>query len=468
VVSPLAPRTSLRRVLATGGLTLLLALPLVPTSASADTEQTPSPTPVEAPPAPPAPAPAPAPAPQPAPPPPPPPPPQPAPPPPPPQTRNFPPAVVDELGASPTDGTPTPDAVEEARKVREEAEAQVAAFRQQVEHATNVLTEGSKRLEEMQSDLERMLHERDSAGAEADDAVAEAEAARVTLATMAAASFRSPLPDTMQLALTTGPDGIRDAIVARADLDRVRGSSQDAVREAKATRVAADAALRRAAQLTDAAATKEAQVATEVENLRAFAEGSEQTLRVAASALSAAQTVERIAVEDAAARAAAEANARRMMESARESARRNRAVFATCTSLGGGLQVNGFLDPSTLCPLEDAPGHALRPDAAAAFNAMNAAHKAEKGTPLCVTDSYRSYSAQVDVYARKPALAAVPGSSNHGWGMAVDFCGGIERFGSEAHLWMRIHAGSYGWFHPGWAQQTGSKPEAWHWEFAGD
>jgi hypothetical protein len=25
----------------------------------------------------------------------------------------------------------------------------------------------------------------------------------------------------------------------------------------------------------------------------------------------------------------------------------------------------------------------------------------------------------------------------------------------------------YGFFHPSWAQQGGSKPEPWHWEFAG-
>ena len=108
------------------------------------------------------------------------------------------------------------------------------------------------------------------------------------------------------------------------------------------------------------------------------------------------------------------------------------------------------------------------PDAAAAFNAMNALHKAERGTPICVTDSYRDYGGQVAVYAAKPNLAAVPGTSNHGWGLALDLCGGVERFGSEAHLWMRINAGRFGWFHPAWAQQSGSKPEAWHWEYAAD
>ncbi|HWH28517.1 MAG TPA: D-alanyl-D-alanine carboxypeptidase family protein [Mycobacteriales bacterium] len=375
---------------------------------------------------------------------------------------------LEEAGASPTSTSPTPDPVEEARKVREQAEQQVAAFRQQVEQATAVLTEGSQRLAEKQAELARTQTEQTAAQRAAREAVAEADAARAALSRLAAASFRSPVPDAVQLALSTGPEGLRDAVVARADLDRVRGSSQDAVREAKAARVAADAALRTSAQLTEAAAEQQAAVEAEVHRLREFAQQSRATLEAASVALSAAQEVEQVAVADATARALAEANARKAMERARAAARANRAIFATCSATPSGPQANGFMDPSTLCPLDDAPGHALRPDAAAAFNAMNAAHKAERGGPLCVTDSYRSYAAQVDVYARKPDLAAVPGSSNHGLGMALDLCGGVERFGSEAHLWMKVNAVRFGWFHPAWAQQTGSKPEAWHWEFAGD
>ncbi len=69
--------------------------------------------------------------------------------------------------------------------------------------------------------------------------------------------------------------------------------------------------------------------------------------------------------------------------------------------------------------------------------------------------------------AAKPTLAAVPGTSNHGWGTAVDLCGGIQTFGSAQHVWMRQNAPLYGWYLPSWAQQTGSKPEPWHWEYGG-
>jgi LAS superfamily LD-carboxypeptidase LdcB len=109
----------------------------------------------------------------------------------------------------------------------------------------------------------------------------------------------------------------------------------------------------------------------------------------------------------------------------------------------------------------------LRPDAAAAFNRLSKAFAGTFGTPICVTDSYRTYAQQVDLYARKPALAAIPGTSNHGWGTAGDLCGGINRFGTPEHEWMVVNAPGYGWFHPAWARSDGSRPEPWHFEFGG-
>jgi hypothetical protein len=368
-------------------------------------------------------------------------------------------------GASPAPGSQ--EAVDRARDLREQAEEQVAAFQAQVDAATAVLTEGSQRLAEKQAELARTQSQQEQAERDADEALARAAKAKKHLHTVVAAAYRSPVPDAMQLALTTGPDGIRDAVVARADLDRVRGSSQDLLREATAARVEAEDLVRTAEQLTERATQQEREVAGEVERLRALALQSEATLQRAADALSIARATEAVALDDAAARAAAEASAAAALAAAREAAARNAGVLALCTGADYRGQSNGFLDPATLCPLDDAPGHALRPDAAAAFNAMNAEHKAQLGTPLCVSDSYRSYAGQVDVYARKPGLAAVPGTSNHGWGLAVDFGCGVERFGSEKHVWMRQNAVRFGWFHPGWAQQGGSRPEAWHWEFAG-
>jgi LAS superfamily LD-carboxypeptidase LdcB len=122
-----------------------------------------------------------------------------------------------------------------------------------------------------------------------------------------------------------------------------------------------------------------------------------------------------------------------------------------------------MIPASKLCTLGS--GHMLRCDAAAAYVRLAAAYRAQFGKTLCITDSYRSYSAQVDLYARKPSLAALPGTSNHGWGVAVDLCGGIDRYGTAQYQWMKSHAAAFGWVHPGWADQGGNREEPWHWEF---
>jgi len=125
---------------------------------------------------------------------------------------------------------------------------------------------------------------------------------------------------------------------------------------------------------------------------------------------------------------------------------------------------NGQIPSSILCGLSFS-GEQLRCDAAMALDDLNGAFRATFGRNLDLTDGYRSYADQVSVAASKGGLAAVPGTSNHGLGQAVDLSGGIESFGSAEHNWMVANAGKYGWKHPAWAQAGGSKPEAWHWEY---
>lgn len=124
---------------------------------------------------------------------------------------------------------------------------------------------------------------------------------------------------------------------------------------------------------------------------------------------------------------------------------------------------NGFIPRTALCPVG---AHLLRCDAAAAFTALDEAYTRAFGSPVCVTDSYRTFDAQVRLYGQKPALAAIPGTSNHGWGLAVDLCGGAESFGSPAYAWLAANAPAFGWVNPGWARPGGGREEPWHWEFA--
>lgn len=143
------------------------------------------------------------------------------------------------------------------------------------------------------------------------------------------------------------------------------------------------------------------------------------------------------------------------------------AGIGTPCSTASVAYPNGMYPASARCPLWQAPGESLAPRAAAAFNAMSQAYAKQTGSPICVTDSYRSLARQYVTKAKRGKFAARPGTSRHGLGMALDLCGGINNFGSPAHLWMKQNAPLYGWFHPSWAGPSGATPEPWHWEFAG-
>jgi hypothetical protein len=127
-------------------------------------------------------------------------------------------------------------------------------------------------------------------------------------------------------------------------------------------------------------------------------------------------------------------------------------------------QPNARKGEEVLCTLWDGKTE-IRADAAVSLAVLNEAYRAEFGRDLCMTDGYRSYAAQASLKARKPGLAARAGTSEHGWGLAVDFCGGIESAGA-GYRWMREVAPEHGWDNPAWARKGGGGPyEPWHWEY---
>ena len=111
------------------------------------------------------------------------------------------------------------------------------------------------------------------------------------------------------------------------------------------------------------------------------------------------------------------------------------------------------------------------------INSLNAmiAQAAKDGVTLRPISCYRDYAGQVaarEEWCARGAcqMAAVPGTSNHGWGKAIDFRdqSGELTFDSAGYAWLKAWAGYYGWIHPKGMEQDGPVPEAWHWEWIGD
>ena len=81
-----------------------------------------------------------------------------------------------------------------------------------------------------------------------------------------------------------------------------------------------------------------------------------------------------------------------------------------------------------------------------------------EGVDIGITDSYRPYEEQVDLAKRKGlysqgGLAAKPGTSEHGWGMATDL-----KLDAAGLKWMRAHGGEYGFV-------ESTPRETWHWSY---
>lgn len=99
---------------------------------------------------------------------------------------------------------------------------------------------------------------------------------------------------------------------------------------------------------------------------------------------------------------------------------------------------------------------------------------------ISFTDGYRSYERQQSLYDKYGSgRAAKPGTSNHGWGIAVDFWWGVKTsmykdFDSRPsgykhpnYVWMIQNAGKFGWFNPLPLRDDSRTDEWWHWEYHG-
>ncbi|MGF0117671.1 M15 family metallopeptidase [Promicromonospora sp. Marseille-Q5078] len=152
------------------------------------------------------------------------------------------------------------------------------------------------------------------------------------------------------------------------------------------------------------------------------------------------------------------------VEAAAASRSTERSSLPDCDASAPIEGTNGELADHSLCDLWQ-PGEQLRADAAVSLSALNDAFRARFGRDLCLVDSYRSLSSQYAVKASRGYLAAVPGASMHGWGLAIDLCGDEYR-SSEVYGWLWENGPAYGWENPPWAQRGGSgNYEPWHFEY---
>ena len=122
---------------------------------------------------------------------------------------------------------------------------------------------------------------------------------------------------------------------------------------------------------------------------------------------------------------------------------------------------NGRLPASALAAI---PGGRLEHGAAKAWNAMAAEAKARHNVdirPAGPRSSYRTFAEQEHfwrLYLRGGNLAARPGTSNHGWGLAVDLGDGGK--GAMRRVIDQI-GHKYGWAKK-WSDASG---EPWHLRF---
>jgi LAS superfamily LD-carboxypeptidase LdcB len=117
---------------------------------------------------------------------------------------------------------------------------------------------------------------------------------------------------------------------------------------------------------------------------------------------------------------------------------------------------NGRIPASALEQVGNTQHKLWAPAAEALTRMMSDAEKA--GVHIGITDSYRPYDEQVDLARRKGlysqgGLAAKPGTSEHGWGMAADL-----DLDAKALAWVRQNGSNYGFYN------TASR-ESWHWGF---
>ncbi|GAB3714499.1 peptidoglycan-binding protein [Mariniluteicoccus flavus] len=126
-----------------------------------------------------------------------------------------------------------------------------------------------------------------------------------------------------------------------------------------------------------------------------------------------------------------------------------------------GAYRNGQLPSSILCTVPFSPKDKVACYMLPDLVAFNEAHKKMFGSNISITgnnNAYRPLSVQEHYWRTLPrGQAARPGTSNHGWGLAIDISN-VGGHGTARYRWLNSNAGKYGF-------DDNVGHEAWHWEY---
>lgn len=120
---------------------------------------------------------------------------------------------------------------------------------------------------------------------------------------------------------------------------------------------------------------------------------------------------------------------------------------------GYGMSAYGFSGTTGLDWQKGKAAYGFQTGMWGALSKVNQAMQAAGLGRLRITDGFRSYNAQVDVKKRKGNLAATPGRSIHGLGLAAD----LDLTGSQLK-WLKKNGARYGLIN--------LPSESWHWQLA--
>ncbi len=128
---------------------------------------------------------------------------------------------------------------------------------------------------------------------------------------------------------------------------------------------------------------------------------------------------------------------------------------------------NGRIDDSMLCPIPwVSPYYRVLCVSLEPLVSLNEEFRAHFGYDLPIQSAYRSYDDQVSAHQAAPMMTTLPGTSNHSWGLAVDFDIDNYRSYDDPHVqWLVENGPRFGWRNPTLEAFGTSSEEPWHFEF---